>query len=136
MLIIWYVWIIDKFCMPWFQGLVLKGGVLNHSTAFSCCCLVQCVVCCHVSVYGYMTMLKGFYVYTSNISLISSIFWNEVGSSRDMIQIWEWWFFFSLIQHLFDVCIICLWEPRWHGIRISLILRDRSWDKCVSYAKV
>ena len=67
------------------QDLILKGGVLNHSTAFSYCYFVQCVVCCHMGVYGYMTMLKGFYVYACIITLISSIFWNEVGSSGDMI---------------------------------------------------
>ena len=57
------------------QGLVLKGGVLNHSTTFSCC---------HMSVYGYMTMLKGVYVYACIIALVSSTFWNKVGTSRDM----------------------------------------------------
>ena len=67
------------------QGLVHKGGVLNHSTAFSCCCFVQCVVSCYMGVYGYMTMIKGFYVYTCIIALISSTFWNEVGSSGDIL---------------------------------------------------
>ena len=67
------------------QGLVLKGGVLNHSIAFSCCYFVQCVVYCYMGVYGYMTIFKGFYVYACIIALISSTFWNEVGSSRDMI---------------------------------------------------
>ena len=58
------------------QGLVFMGGVLNHSTAFSCC---------NMSVYGYMTMLKRVYVYACIIALISSTFWNEFGTSGDMI---------------------------------------------------
>ena len=72
--------------MTWFKVEYSKGGVLNHFTAFSCCCLVQRVVCCHASVYGYTTMLKRVCVYACIIAQISK---TPFEIKLALLEIWD-----------------------------------------------
>ena len=92
-----------------------------------CCWNEQWTTFCYPWLCGFNSQVR---VYVLSYNLIW-LFFGMLGSYINFMN----WFLYDYYIMLSDEYILYLWESLWGGIRTSLILRDRLWDKCEVYDK-